>query len=93
MIATARSTPTVALFAAGTGLNCFAFGATFSTVRAGMFRALHDPKARGPQQNFSPREKVYISGASGAVTGLALGLLLSGLPARPSAARRHLNAQ
>ncbi|KAF8243239.1 hypothetical protein K440DRAFT_613834 [Wilcoxina mikolae CBS 423.85] len=42
-----------------------------------MFRALHDPST-GDEVKFAPKEKVYVSGASGALTGLTLGLVLRG---------------
>lgn len=38
---------------------------------------MHDPHTGGHTPNFSPSEKIYISGASGALTGLTLGLVLS----------------
>jgi hypothetical protein len=40
-----------------------------------MFRALHDPH-KGDEVSFTPKEKAYVSGASGALTGLTLGLVL-----------------
>ncbi|CCX34453.1 hypothetical protein FPQ18DRAFT_342860 [Pyronema domesticum] len=75
VIAVARGTPTVALFAAGTGMNCAALGTTFTAVRSTMLRALRDPQRT---TDFTPQEKVYISGASGAITGLTAGLVLRG---------------
>jgi hypothetical protein len=45
-----------------------------------MFRALHDPHTTGATFDFTPKEKIYISGASGALTGAMLGLVLSGFP-------------
>ncbi|KAI5845914.1 hypothetical protein BZA05DRAFT_407309 [Tricharina praecox] len=74
-----RSTPTIGLFAAGTGLNCFALGSTYYAVRLTLFRALHDPRVDGAAgAHLTPKEKVYVSGAAGAVTGLTLGLVLRG---------------
>jgi hypothetical protein len=45
-----------------------------------MFRALHDPHTKGTAFDFTPKEKVYMSGASGALTGAMLGFTLSGFP-------------
>ncbi|KAI5807034.1 hypothetical protein EDC01DRAFT_637944, partial [Geopyxis carbonaria] len=72
-----RSNPTVGLFAVGTGLNCFALGTTYSAIRSTMFRALQDPNFESPA-TFTPRERVYISGISGSLTGFSLGLVLRG---------------
>lgn len=76
IVAVLRSTPTVMLFAFGTGFNCCALGSTFWAIRSTMLRALHDPGARSPE--ISPKEMTYISGVSGSLTGLMLGLILRG---------------
>ncbi|KAA8899768.1 hypothetical protein FN846DRAFT_959998 [Sphaerosporella brunnea] len=76
--AVVRSTPTIGLFALGTGINCFALGSTYTAVRLIMFRALHDPYMKGSTIDFTPKDKVYISSASGSLTGAMLGFLLRG---------------
>lgn len=72
-----RSTPTVGLFAVATGFNTFALGSTYWAIRSTMLRALDDPHTRG-RVGFTSKEKVYISGASGALTGAGIGLLFRG---------------
>ncbi|KAI5812122.1 hypothetical protein BZA77DRAFT_325237 [Pyronema omphalodes] len=75
VIAVARGAPKVGLFAAGTAINSAALGTTFTAVRSTMLRALRDPQRT---TDFTPQEKVYISGASGAITGFTAGLVLRG---------------
>lgn len=94
LIATLRSNPTVGLFAAGTGLNCFALGSSYwgwvsflkncfdrATDHRTAIRATMMRVYQDPQQGvteFTPEDMLRISGASGALTGFTLGLALSG---------------
>ncbi|PUU76553.1 hypothetical protein B9Z19DRAFT_1102308 [Tuber borchii] len=69
-----RSTPHAKTFAVLTGANTFILGWTYWAVRSTMCRAIHD--ASPPGTAIIPRDRVLISGASGAIAGGFLGIIL-----------------
>ncbi|PWW79608.1 hypothetical protein C7212DRAFT_350451 [Tuber magnatum] len=73
-----RSTPHAKTFAVLTGANTFALGWTYWAVRSTMCRAIRD--ASPPGAAMIPKDKVLISGASGAIAGGFLGIVLRKIP-------------
>ncbi|RPA93555.1 hypothetical protein L873DRAFT_1704659 [Choiromyces venosus 120613-1] len=74
VIGTLRSVPHVKTFAMFAGVNTFALGYTYWALRLAMYRAVHH--ASPPDTAIIPRDRVIISGASGAMAGGLLGILL-----------------
>ncbi|KAG0124381.1 hypothetical protein HOY82DRAFT_573246 [Tuber indicum] len=73
-----RSTPHAKTFAVLTGANTFVLGWTYWAVRSTMCRAIYD--ASPPGTAMVPRDRVLISGASGAIAGGFLGIILRKMP-------------
>ncbi|CUS07327.1 unnamed protein product [Tuber aestivum] len=78
VIAILRSTPHAKTFAVLTGANTFALGWTYWAVRSTTCRAIRD--ASPPGTAMIPRDKVLVSGASGAIAGGFLGIILRKIP-------------
>ncbi|KAF8469019.1 hypothetical protein BDZ91DRAFT_82311 [Kalaharituber pfeilii] len=76
VIATLKSRSRVGLFALGMSINWFALGSTYWGYRGALIQLVQSQYPHMPID--SPRDRIALSGAAGALTGATVGLILRG---------------